>query len=214
MEYRVSPTEDFELDGLGSAPAWASEPWLPLTRVNGNSTYGTKTKMLYSPKGIYFLVECEDRKLTCTMTKDQDDIYKEDVVEVFLWTDEKFPLYFEYEISPLNVELTIMVPNVEGRFFGWLPWHYTGDRLTRRSTRVIGGEQKPGASVSKWITEFYFPYELLRPLGNVPPKPGTKWRANVYRIDYDEKPTSQWAWDPATGPNFHDYRNFGTLVFG
>ena len=214
MEYRVSRTNDFELDGLGSAPAWANEPWLPLTRVAGQSSYGAKTKMLYSATGIYFLVESEDRKLTCTMTQDQSDIYKEDVVEVFLWTDTSLPFYFEYEISPLNVELTIMVPNVGGRFFGWLPWHYEGNRLTRRATRAIGGEQKPGASVEKWITEFFLPYELLRPLGNVPPAPGTRWRANVYRIDYDLGAASQWAWDPATGGNFHDYRNFGTIVFG
>ena len=51
------------------------------------------------------------------MTADNLDIYNEDVVEVFLWTDESTPLYFEYELSPLNYELPIIVPNNEGDFF-------------------------------------------------------------------------------------------------
>ena len=39
-----------------------------------------------------------------------------DVFEVFLWTDEKQPIYFEYEISPLGYELPILVPNFGGKF--------------------------------------------------------------------------------------------------
>jgi len=53
----------------------------------------------------------------------------------------------------------------------------------------------------------------LKGLGNVLPKPGMKWRANVYRIDYDAAPMTQWAWCPDTSTNFHDYRHFGTLLF-
>ena len=76
MEYRITSTQDFQIDGLGSASAWSKLPWLPLTRVGkGESTYGTRSKMVYSSTGVYFLIECEDKKLTCTMTKDQSDIY-------------------------------------------------------------------------------------------------------------------------------------------
>ena len=39
-----------------------------------------------------------------------------------------------------------------------------------------------------------------------------KW-LNLYRIDYDTGEGMQWAWCPATGGNFHDYKNFGTIVF-
>jgi hypothetical protein len=57
----------------------------------------------------------------------------------------------------------------------------------------------------------FFPYALLRPLQNVPPKPGTRWRGNFYRMDYDGKPT-QWDWAPV-GPSFHEYEKFGDLIF-
>jgi hypothetical protein len=69
------------------------------------------------------------------------------------------------------------------------------------------------APVEGWMAEFFIPFALLRGLGNVPPKPGTAWRGNIYRIDYDAAPPSHWAWSPITGPSFHNFREFGTLVF-
>ena len=51
--------------------------------------------------------------------------------EVFLWPDERDPIYFEYEISPLGRELPILVPNLDGKFLGWRPWHYEGEPARR-----------------------------------------------------------------------------------
>jgi len=39
-----------------------------------------------------------------------------DVFEFFLWPDERYPVYFEYEISPLGHELPILIPNFGGQF--------------------------------------------------------------------------------------------------
>lgn len=43
---------------------------------------------------------------------------------------------------------------------------------------------------------------------------GDWWRANIYRIDYDELPCSHWAWDSSTGSDFQDYAQFGNVAFG
>ncbi len=204
---------DFTVTGDGSNPAWDSTAWETITRVGGERAYATRAKSVYSTTGIYFLVDCEDLQLTCSLTEDFADLYVEDVVEVFLWPDEKTPNYFEYEISPLNVELPIIVTNNEGVFHGWLPWHFTGERKTRKAATVTGGEQASMASVTGWCVEFFIPFALLTGLGNVPPTPGMTWRGNIYRIDYDASPT-HWAWDPDTKTNFHDYEHFGELVFG
>jgi hypothetical protein len=61
------------------------------------------------------------------------------------------------------------------------------------------------------MAEFFIPFDLLKPLNNVPPQKGTQWRMNMYRIDYD-KGTSSWSWQP-TRVNFHDIESFGTLLF-
>jgi hypothetical protein len=214
VELIVSRVDDFEVTGRGTASEWAAAEWVALTRVGvGRSAYPTRAKVLWSETGFYFLVDCEDRQLTCTMTEDYNEIYREDVVEVFLWPDESQVLYFEYELSPLEVELPILVPNREGVFMGWRPWRYVGERKIRKATSVRGGKKALMAPAEGWTAEFFIPFALLRGLGNVPPKPGSRWRGNLYRIDYDEAPASHWAWSPVTGPSFHNYRDFGTLVF-
>ena len=118
---RIRKTSDFEVSGNGTAKEWAMTDWFSLTKRKGNVTYQTRCKMLYSETGVYCLYDSEDKRITATMKNDFDDIYNEDVVEVFFWTDESSPIYFEYELSPNNVELPILVPNYDGKFFGWRP---------------------------------------------------------------------------------------------
>ena len=101
--------------------------WLPMTAVGGSSSYLTRAKVSYSASGLYFLVENEDARLSCSALQDFDDLFAEDVVEVFLWPEQAHPVYFEYEISPLNAELPILVANNGAGFYGWLPWHYQGE---------------------------------------------------------------------------------------
>jgi predicted TIM-barrel fold metal-dependent hydrolase len=209
----VRETDDFEVTGDGSAAAWQKADWESLRRrTAGGASYTTRVKVLYSGKGLYVLLDAEDRKITATIKEDFQDLWKEDVFEAFLWPDERQPLYFEYEISPLNVELPILIPNLDGKFLGWRPWHYEGARKTRKATAARGGVLKSGAAVSGWTAEVFIPYELLAPLQNVPPKAGSRWRANFYRMDYDDRKAASWDWAPV-GESFHEFQKFGTLVF-
>lgn len=146
------------------------------------------------------------------MTEDFLDLWTEDVFEFFLWPDERYSVYFEYEISPLGYELPILVPNFGGQFLGWRPWHYEGERRIQKATAVRGGEKRSGAEISGWTAEVFVPYDLLKPLPNVPPQPGTRWRANVYRVDYDSPRSTGWDWS-RVGLSFHDYAKFGALIF-
>jgi hypothetical protein len=208
----VKKCADFAVTGDGSAANWTSTDWITVAQQGkGPAIYSTKVKALYSETGIYFLFSCEDKKLTVTLEGDFLDLFNEDVVEVFLWPDETFPVYFEYEVSPLNYELPIIIPNYNGSFYGWRPWHYEGERRTRHETSVTGGKKGSGADVTGWMAEFFIPYKLLTPLNKVPPVSGTKWRANMYRIDYD-KGTALFAWQKIDR-SFHEYDHFGTLIF-
>ena len=209
----VRPVEDFEVTGSGDHAAWQKAEWVALRRRQPeNHPYDTRFKTVYSTTGLYVLMDGTDRKLTATMNEDFLDLWNEDVFEVFLWTDERYPLYFEYEISPLNHELPIIVPNFGEQAYGWRPWHYERERLTRKATSTVGGPKQSQAAIEGWRAEFFIPYQLLRPLQNVPPKAGTKWRANFYRMDHDEGKRTQWEW-ARVGTSFHDFQKFGELVF-
>ena len=44
-----------------------------------------------------------------------------------------------------------------------------------------------------------------------PPVRGSRWKTNLYRIDYDQGETL-FSWRPTSG-NFHEYDKFGVLIF-
>lgn len=212
-ERTVKKTTDFTVTGSGSAKDWNTAEWiiLPLRSGTGKDLT-TKMKTLYSDKGIYFLFDCLDKKLTSKMNADFLDLWTEDVVEVFIWPDESSPVYFEYEISPLGFELPLLISNDQGELLRWMPFHYEENRKVLHATAVRGGEKKSMAPVKAWTAEFFFPWKVMRPLNNNVPKSGTRWRANMYRVDYDDNNRNSWTWQPVT-KNFHDYERFGTLIF-
>lgn len=212
--YHINESEDFVITGKGDSENWDNTEWLELTqrKVSDNQILETKIKTLYSKTGIYFLFECEDNQLTSTMDADFSDLWKEDVVEVFLWPDEKYPLYFEYEISPRNYELPILIFNNEGELLRWQPFHYEPNRQAEHKTYVIRECVCYSDNITGWMAEFFIPYRLLKPLTNVPPAKGDSWRANFYRIDYDHSVGTQWAWQPIN-KSFHEYEKFGTIIF-
>src|SRR6476469_4967391 len=131
----VKPTDDFEVTGTGDHAAWKGVEWTTLNRRQADGhPYDARFKVLYSKTGLYFLMEGTDKKLTAAMSEDYMDLWKEDVFEVFLWPDERYQVYFEYEISPLKHELPVLIPDFGGQFLGWRPWHYEGDRQIRKAT--------------------------------------------------------------------------------
>ncbi len=208
----IKKCEDFRITGDGSSPEWGNSKWIDLQKQGKViSPYYTKVKVLYSETGIYFLFDCEDTRLSATMMADNLNLWEEDVVEIFLWPDESFPVYFEYELSPLNYELPIIIPNKNGTFLGWLPWNYDGDKRTIHATSVTGGQKESGSTITGWKAEFFIPYKLLAPLVQEAPAPGTRWRANMYRIDYDNG-AGHFAWQKTEG-SFHQYDKFGAFIF-
>lgn len=208
----IRKSDDFEINGMGTDTHWNKTGWISIPALRRDQrAYMTKAKVLYSDKGIYFLFFCEDKKLTATLQADFLDLWNEDVIEIFMQPDAAVPAYFEYELSPLNYELPIMIYNEKGKLNSWMPFHYVDDRKTRHTVTVQGGKQKSSAQISSWTSEIFIPYQLMKPLFKNAPASGTRWKGNLYRIDYDQGETL-WAWQRNSG-NFHEYDKFGFFEF-
>ena len=167
--------------------------------------------MLYSKTGLYVLMDGTDAKVTATYIKDFDTLWMEDVYEAFLWPDEKHPIYFEYEISPLNRELPILVPNLGGQIMGWRPWMYDGPRKTRKAVHTEGGEARDRGRNPRLAGGNFFRTSCSSRC-RTPRKKGrnggpifTGWTTTAGK-------TSSWDWS-RVGPSFHEYQKFGTLEF-
>ena len=210
---KVPAVQEFAVNGRGDDKAWDAVPWTTLNaRAGATAAPLTRMKVAWSPTGIYVLMDAADTRLTATFEEDFSDLWKEDVFEAFLWPDERDTLYFEYEVSPLGRELPILIPNFDGKFLGWRPWHYGGDRRIRHATSIVGGPKQSGAAIQGWRAEFMIPFAVLSPLRGVPPAKGSRWRANFYRVDYDGGTSVSWDW-ARVGKSFHEFRSFGTLEF-
>src|SRR6476660_6265301 len=111
----VKRTADFELTADIESKQWKSAEWHVMAqRRDTTNRKETRFKTLYSDKGIYFLFDNEDAFLTASRKGDFDSLWLDDVNEVFLWPDTANTIYFEYEITPLDFELPILVPNLGG----------------------------------------------------------------------------------------------------
>lgn len=203
----IQKVNTFSINTPESNLNWNKIPWTPIIKSYGNLNYKTEFKSLYSNDGIYFLIFCEDEEISCsTEQKDFDNLFEEDVVEVFLQPNPHVPLYLEVEISPLNKELILLVPQNDGEFKGWLPWDYQGERQIQHTVTF--------EDTHNWCVELYIPFALFTGICKTPIISGEIWHANVTRIDYKD-PTSPTLWSllPMRTKTFHHLPDFGKIIF-
>jgi hypothetical protein len=204
---------DFSVNGKGDNKEWEKTGWTSLDKINKSAKeYKTAFKILYSATGIYVLFKGDDEKITSDYKNDFDNLFNADVFEVFFHPYPSEPVYFEYEVSPLNKELVLLILNRNGKFGGWIPWHYEDKNKVVKKVNIHGGEMKSNATIQSWSAELFFPYKILNPLLNVPPVPGSRWNANFCRLDYDSGSQVMWSWAPIE-KSFHEYKKYHSLVF-
>lgn len=212
----VKKTSDFDITGSGDNENWEKADWITLkqrTNHDGSEEMDSKFKILYSDSGIYLLYSSKDEILNASVEEDFAELWHEDVVEAFFWPDQQEKTYFEYELSPLNYELPILVSQKSGDTVHWIPFEYSykEGRKTHHKTMILGGEKEFQAEISGWLGEIFIPFRLLIPLDAVPPASGSQWKANFYRVDIDHGDT-YWSWQPFD-ETFHDLKQYGTIIF-
>lgn len=203
---------DFIVTGKGENNEWQKTKWVPLNQIDiASKQQETKVKMLYSATGIYVLFSGQDEKITSSFMNDFENLYEGDVFEVFFHPVPSEPVYFEYEISPLNKELVLLISNRNGKFGRWMPWNYKANKVIK-NVNLVGGQMKSGRNIRGWSAELFFPYSLLYILDKVPPKSGTRWNANFCRLDYDSGKMVKWSWSPIQ-VTFHEFNKYLPIQF-
>ncbi|MBX3252568.1 MAG: carbohydrate-binding family 9-like protein [Chitinophagaceae bacterium] len=207
----VKKCADFEVNGKGDNKEWNKTGWVYLTQIDEEKKQETRFKIMYSNKGIYVLMYGDDEKVTSPYQNDFETLFKADVFEVFFHPNPGSSLYFEYEISPLNKELVLLISNKTAGMSSWKPWHYEGQYKTRKAVFTEGAMQN-NSPVQYWIAEVFFPYALLNLFDQTPPKSGTVWNANFCRLDYDSGKMIKWSWSPIQ-KSFHEFEKYRSIRF-
>jgi hypothetical protein len=184
----------------------------------GPEPYQTDFRALWNDSGLYLRFDATDRDPWHTMTDRDDELWNEEVVEIFIDLDGSGRDYYELEVSPANVACDLRMVSPWPDKVGDIDWDLEGLE-TRVHSRTDAGDRRSG-----WTATAFLPWSGLGPLPSarsvtLPPTPGDEWRFNVFRIkrpggpQEPEKGAIFAAWSPPSGPSFHDPQAFRRLVF-
>jgi hypothetical protein len=167
----------------------------------------TEIKAFWTDTDLYLLFVCPYRTLNVFLPpqndKERDKLWDKDVVEMFLGDDwENIRHYREYEIAPTAdwVDLAIDLDH-RGQGEAW----QSGWKLTARIDE----------KAKTWYAACQIP---LKSVSEKEVKQGTKWRANLYRIDGGGSDPQRrfMCWQPTCAgkrDSNHVPENFGALIF-
>ena len=199
------------VDGRPDEPAWGAARGVgPFVRNRDAAPVpnGTEAKVLYDERFLYFSFRCEDENVWATMRRRDQHLWHEEVVEVFLQADRGVPNYIELEVNPLGTLLDIYLLDRRKH----LPYGSWNSANVRWAARVDGSvDGRPGDR--GWSCEIALPLEDVATAPHLPPRPGDRWRMNLYRVESRPAPLGL-AWSPTLEGDFHVPPMFGEIIFG
>lgn len=194
---------DFKLNGNLDKPAWKkAQPAhleYQLADYLARPEISTTVRVLWSDQYLYLGYEAPFTELTvfkpANLKTEREGLWDRDVVEAFIGADAaNLKHYTEYEVAPTGEQLDLLV-NPPEKSLAWNSAFQSAVRVNNRK--------------KVWTTEMRIP---LKALSDAPPKPGTRWRLNLYRHDFAHK--TFLTWSPTMTRTAHTPERFGYLEFG
>lgn len=187
----------------------AKSAWITrdCTRTLDYPDLKTEVRGFWTDTDLYLLFISPYRSLNVFLPPKNDaprrGLWDRDVVEVFLgndWNDIRH--YREFEVAPTG---------------DWI--HLAIDLDRPEANREWKSGSKTRARIDQNAKVWYAAFQIpLHSVSQHPVTPGTRWRANLYRIDGDGPDPQRrfMCWQPTCAPGRdpnHVPENFGTLVF-
>lgn len=198
-------SRDFKPNGRLTEREWHQATPIPIEQeaVDGKARpeLSTTCRALWSDQFLYLSYECPFTVLTdfgkaqkAERIKSPAALWNKDVVEAFIAPNtNQLNHYTEYEWAPNNEALDLRLRRPESDFV-WSSGMQWKVRVDKRH--------------KIWRAEIRIP---LASISDTPPKTGTRWRLNLYRIDRAGK--AFMAMNPLLSGNFHTPERFGWLEF-
>jgi hypothetical protein len=198
------------LDGVLDDEAWkGATPLTLVDSLDGRPTqFRTTVRMVWDDEALYVAFDCEDPDVWGTFTKRDEPLYTQEVVEIFLDADADGRTYDEIEVSPHNVVFDAYFPaRRQGMELSW-------DSGLQSAVKVAGTLDDAGDRDQGWTVEMRIPFARLHAVPHIPPRPGDRWRFNLYRLELPDRKNAQGqAFSPLFVGDFHAVDRFAWLVF-
>ncbi|MCG3172754.1 MAG: hypothetical protein GMKNLPBB_00909 [Myxococcota bacterium] len=172
----------------------------------------TTARLLWDDAFLYVAFEVQDTDVWSGYGQRDEPIFDEEVAEIYIDADNDQATYHEFQISPANVLFDAYFE--KRRSPDWrVAAQYNAN--VKSAVRVDGALNERNDRDRGWTAELAIPFAELKAIRNIPPKPGDRFRGNLYRIDRKEREGGGVfaAWRPLSAGDFHLLQDFGFFVF-
>jgi hypothetical protein len=142
----------------------------------------TRAKMLWDDELFYFAFACRDPDIWAIFTQEDDPMWSEEVVEVFIDPDGDGENYLELEVNPLNAVVDLKIHHLQPEWKSSIDWDIAG---LQTAVQVRGTVNDSLSQDLGWTVEIAIPWTAMAGQigGGGRPQAGDTWRLNLYRIE-------------------------------
>jgi len=142
----------------------------------------TRARMLWDDENLYFAFACQDPDIWAIYDQEDDPMWSEEVVEVFIDPDGDGENYLELEVNPLNAVVDLKIYRLQPEWKSSIPWDIAG---LQTAVQVQGTVNDSLGQDLGWTVEIAIPWAATADSidGGGKPQVGDTWRLNLYRIE-------------------------------
>lgn len=206
------------IDGKGDEAVWERAQNIQSFRMAWLGEEGEKrisptvAKMLWDRDYVYFWAKLEDNDLQSTVKERDGRTWNDDVFEVFLKPSQSHGGYYEFHVTPGNVQMDLYIPKRGPNAYDEFRLKDTFD--FQSAVHIDGTLDNRADNDRFWEVEFRLAWEDFGPTGGRP-EPGETWTYSLCRYDFnasDTEPTLT-SIAPLNRCSFHDYEQFVPIRF-
>ncbi len=211
--------EPITIDGKADEAAWASaakSPAFSWTEGGKPMNQATHARLLWDDDYLYAFIEAADTDVFSEFDKQDDSLWKADVVELFIDADRNRSGYVELQVNPNNAHLDAWFATTRA---GKTDFEWNAEM--KSAVNVRGTADNRADKDQGWDVEVAIPLAAVKGRDaamrvNVPPQVGDVWKLNVVRVDKAKgaKQITASSWSPITIQDFHALDRLLEVVFG
>lgn len=177
---------EISVDGRLDEFDWATAPQIDaFTRIlndYGRIANPTRARMLWDDEALYVAYACRDADMWALFTEEDDPMWSEEVVEVFIDPDGDGLDYLELEVNPLNAVVDLHIGRIHPEWVSDKDWDILG---LETAVQTVGTVNDSTDVDGGWTVEIAIPWAAFAPTiaGGGKPRVGDRWRLNLYRIE-------------------------------
>ena len=176
-------------------------------------------KLLWDKDYLYISIEAKDKDIWATIKEHDGRLWQEDVLEAFFKPDRNRYIYYEFEFSPKNVTLDLMMlrrsDSGAQSFARSFEDRKSFESDLKSAVKIYGSLQNRNDIDDKWVLEAAIPLSAFKEI-SLSPKIGDEWSFALCRYDYSvylKEGVEHSSTAKLSKLNFHLWEDYDWLLF-